>query len=301
MSLNEVPVPERRDPMSEDGSRRDLNWPPAPEPLPASVVDNHTHLQIKDGREGLTLDEQMERAAEVGVDKVVQIGCDLKSAEWTVAEAVAHPSVLGGVSIHPNDAARMEAARGRTALRQAIERIGELAQHPRVRTISETGLDYFRTREPAGHEVQKWAFREHIALAKDLDLTMQIHCRDAHADVLEILLADGAPARTVFHCFAADAEFAKVAVARGWFCSFAGTVTFKKNDELRAAAQVTPVGQLLVETDAPYLTPEPYRGRPNAPYLMPHTVRALAELKSMDVAEFCQRVSTTCEALYGPW
>lgn len=272
-------------------------WPQLPLPLPTSVVDNHTHLD----EEADDHHERLAQAASVGVDRIVTIGCNIEAARWTVAHGVTYRGVVGGVAIHPNDAARVVASEGQARLVAQIAEIGELARHERIRVISETGLDYYRTRDEAGVAVQKWAFREHIALAKELGLPMQIHCRDAHEDVVDILVRDGAPPATIFHCFSADAEFAQLAAARGWYCSFAGTVTFRSNEGLRAAAKIVPASLLLVETDAPYLTPVPCRGKTNASYVMPHTVRALAEIREIPLAEFCEQISRVSEGLYGPW
>jgi TatD DNase family protein len=148
---------------------------------------------------------------------------------------------------------------------------------------------------------QRDAFRAHIALAKELGLPMQIHDRDAHADVIDILRRDGAPERTVFHCFSGDAAMAEIAAANGWYLSFAGPVTYRANESLRAALRATPVEQILVETDAPFLTPHPYRGQPNAPYVVAHTVRAMADILGLPLETLCAQVSATSDAVYGSW
>jgi TatD DNase family protein len=246
----------------------------------------------------LTLDQQVAQAKAVGIDRIVQCGCDLESARWTAEEAVTNPAVLGAISIHPNDAPRL-AAHGDYAA--ALAQIHQLAKaQPRVRAIGETGLDYYRT-GPEGRAMQQQAFRDHIALAKELGLALQIHDREAHRDVREVLLAEGAPGRTVFHCFSGDAEMAAVCGDNGWYCSFAGTVTFGNAADLRAAVQVLPVELVLLETDAPYLTPQPYRGRANAPFLAPLTMRTLAELMGLDLAGACQQISDNSVAVYGDW
>ena len=166
--------------------------------------------------------------------------------------------------------------------------------------MGETGLDYFRT-APEQHAVQQDAFRWHIDLAKRTGLALQIHDRDAHDDVLRILAEEGAPERTVLHCFSGDVAMARECVERGYYLSFAGTVTFSSAHELREALAVVPLDRVLVETDAPYLTPHPFRGATNAPYLVPLTVRRMAAVLGVDVPTLCQAISATSEELYGPW
>jgi len=305
--------------VSRHGRARDRSWPVGPEPLAVGVVDNHTHLdsaaELPPGEVAPTLAEQIARAAAVGVTRMVQIGCDLDAARWTDKVVREHPELLGGVAIHPNEATlfagardvgpdglapqpRPEHARGLDA---AIAEIADLARdNDRIRTISETGLDFFRCGED-GRAAQVAAFRAHLALAKELDLAVQIHDRDAHAEVLEVLARDGAPDRTVFHCFSGDAQMARFCAAQGWYLSFAGPITFASADGLRAALREVPLGQVLVETDAPYLTPHPYRGRPNAPYLLPHTVRAVAAVKGVDVDQACRTIAATSTGVYGSW
>lgn len=272
--------------------------PPAPDPLPVAVVDNHCHLDIRrEGSPEVDLARVVEQARAVGVDRLVQIGCDLSSARWTVSVLDDHPAVLGGVALHPNEAPGHEASGD---LDEAIDEIAGLARHPRVRTIGESGLDYYRT-GPEGVDAQHHSFRRHIALAKELGLALQVHDRDAHEDVLRILAEEGAPDRTVLHCFSGDMQMAHECVRRGYYLSFAGTVTFRSAKALRDALAVTPLEHLLVETDAPYLTPTPHRGRVNAPYLVPHTVRAMAQVRGVSVHELCRALSDNSEAVYGPW
>lgn len=272
--------------------------PPAPDRLPLPVVDNHTHLDIsRDGGPLPDLAATIAEASAVGVDRMVQIGCDLDGARFTERVIDEHPQLLGGVALHPNEAPAL-AERGETdAARAEIERI---AQHPRVRVVGETGLDYFRT-GPEGVAAQQDSFRWHIDLAKRLGKALQIHDRDSHDDVLRILAEEGAPEHTVLHCFSGDIEMARECVRRGYLLSFAGTVTFKNARELRNALSVVPLDQLLVETDAPYLTPSPHRGATNAPYLVPLTVRAMAAVLNTDVPTLCENLSATSERVYGPW
>ncbi|GAA2726796.1 TatD family hydrolase [Cellulomonas aerilata] len=298
---------------------RDRSWPADPDPLPVPVVDNHTHLdteaELPDGEAPPSVAEQIARAAAVGVPRMVQIGCDLDAARWTDRVVRDHPALLGGVAIHPNEATlfagatdpgpdglvprpRPEHERGLDA---AVTEIADLARgNDRIRVIGETGLDHFRS-GPDGRAAQVESFRAHVALAKELGLALQIHDRDAHAEVLEVLARDGAPERTVFHCFSGDAEMARFCAGQGWYLSFAGTVTFAGAGGLREALAQVPLGQVLVETDAPYLTPHPYRGRPNAPYLVPLTMRTIADVLDVDLATACDAVAATSEAVYGPW
>ena len=274
---------------------RDVRWPEAPEPLDVPVYDNHTHLEIEDGDEPRSLDEQLALAASVGVVGVVQAGGDIESSRWSAWAAANHPRVLAAVAIHPNEAP-VYAAAGR--LDEAIAVIDELAAQPRVRAIGETGLDFFRTGED-GLPAQFESFEAHIALAKKHGVAMQIHDRDAHEAVLETLERVGAPERTVFHCFSGDADMARLATERGYWLSFAGNVTFKNAQNLRDALAVTPRARILVETDAPFLTPAPHRGRPNAPYLIPVTLRFLAAELEVDVDELAAQVAANTLEVYG--
>ncbi|WP_438352439.1 TatD family hydrolase [Microbacterium sp. CJ88] len=274
--------------------RRDVSYPAAPEALPVPVYDNHTHLEIEDGS-SLSLDEQLERAVAVGVIGVVQAGGDVESSRWSAWAAASHPRVLAAVAIHPNEAPAYAAA-GR--LGEAIAAIDELAAQPRVRAIGETGLDYFRT-DADGLPAQHESFEAHIALAKKHGIAMQIHDRDAHDAVLETLARVGAPERTVFHCFSGDETMARVAADAGYYLSFAGNVTFKNAQNLRDALAVTPLERILVETDAPFLTPVPHRGRPNAPYLIPVTVRFLAAELGLELDALCAQLAANTLAVYG--
>jgi TatD DNase family protein len=279
----------------EKGSR-DVSYPDAPEPLAVPVYDNHAHLEIEDGV-GLSLDEQLTRAGEVGVIGVVQAGGDIESSRWSAWAAASHPRVLAAVAIHPNEAPAYAAA-GR--LDEAIGVIDELAAQPRVRAIGETGLDFFRT-DDDGRPAQFESFEAHIALATKHGIAMQIHDRDAHDAVLETLERVGAPERTVFHCFSGDAEMARVAGERGYWLSFAGNVTFKNAQNLRDALAVIPRDRILVETDAPFLTPTPHRGRPNAPYLIPVTVRFMAAELGIELDELCAQIAANTLEVYGPF
>jgi TatD DNase family protein len=288
----------------ERAARRQGEFPPAPDPLPVPVIDSHTHLDItiaEAGVPGLTGPDSgdpiaavIEVAARAGVDRLVQVGVDQESSRWGADLATGHPGVLATVALHPNEAPRL------ADLDEALRGIEALAGQPRVRGIGETGLDYFRTGEQ-GRSAQEASFRAHIAIAKRYDKALVIHDRDAHADVLRVLDEEGAPRTVVMHCFSGDEHFAAECVRRGFVLSFAGTVTFRSAESLRAAAAITPLDQILVETDAPYLTPMPYRGRPNASYLIPLTVRSLAETTGVDLAELCAAISATGERVFGRW
>ncbi len=282
--------------MSGSSSSREKPAPPAPLPLP--VVDNHVHLDIaRDGEAPVVVETAIAEATAVGVSRMVQIGCDLPGARFTVKMIDRHAALLGGVALHPNEVFRMAAA---GSLEDGLAQIEALAAHPRVRVIGETGLDYFRT-GPDGAPAQQEAFRWHIDLAKRLGKALQIHDRDAHEDVLRILKEEGAPDRTVLHCFSGDLPMARRAVEQGLMLSFSGTVTFKNAADLRDALAVTPLEHLLVETDAPYLTPSPFRGATNASYLVPLTVRAMADVLNVDVPSLCRALAANSERIYGSW
>ncbi|MFN2540265.1 MAG: TatD family hydrolase [Mycobacteriales bacterium] len=254
--------------------------PPPPEPLGVAVADSHCHLDIMGG----DVRAQLDAARSVGIDTVIQVGVDVESSRLSADIAGQYGEVWAAVALHPN-----EAGRG-AATSDALEHIRALALLPQVKAIGETGLDHFRT-GPEGQGLQEESFRAHIAIAKETGKALVIHDRDAHDDVLRVLREEGAPDATVFHCFSGDAAMARVCADAGWYLSFAGPVTFKPNDELRAAAAVCPADRLLVETDAPFLTPMPFRGRPNAPYLIPHTMRALAAARGDDLDELCHAVA----------
>ena len=270
------------------------SWPDSPEPLPLPVVDSHCHLDATEAVSGLSPEEALARAAAVGVTRIVQVGCDVPSSQWAVAAAERWESVVAAVALHPNDAARLG-----DGLSVALGEIESLAGGDRVRAVGETGLDFFRTPDAEGQGRQREAFAAHIAFAKAHDRTLVIHDRDAHAAVLDVLDAEGLPDRIVMHCFSGDHDFARACLDRGAFLSFAGTVTFKNAAPLRRALHVTPLDRVLVETDAPYLTPTPYRGRPNASYLIPHTARRMAEVLTADLEDVCRALDHNADEAFG--
>ncbi|MEV7992549.1 TatD family hydrolase [Streptomyces sp. NPDC086077] len=264
--------------------------PPLPPPLTVPVADSHTHLDMQSG----TVEEGLAKAASVGVTTVVQVGCDVNGSRWAAETAAAYENVHAAVALHPNEAPRIvhgdpdgwsrQGARepgGDAGLDEALAEIERLAALAHVKAVGETGLDYFRT-GPEGKAAQERSFRAHIEIAKRHGKALVIHDRDAHTDVLRVLKEEGAPERTVFHCYSGDAEMAEVCARAGYYMSFAGNVTFKNAQNLRDALAVAPLELVLVETDAPFLTPAPYRGRPNAPYLVPVTVRAMAAVRGID-------------------
>jgi TatD DNase family protein len=267
--------------------------PPAPEPL-SPLVDAHTHLDACGATDAESVKAIVDRGAAVGVQAVVTIADDLESARWVTEAADWDPRVYAAVALHPTraDALTEEA-------KTVIER---LAEHPRVVAIGETGLDLYWPGKLDGCAeltTQRDAFAWHIDLAKRTGKPLMIHNRDADAEVLDVLNAEGAPDTVIFHCFSSDAQMAGTCVANGWLLSLAGTVSFKNARALREAASLIPPDQLLVETDAPFLTPHPYRGAPNEPYCLPYTVRALAEVVERPAEELARETTATALRAYG--
>jgi TatD DNase family protein len=262
---------------------------PAPDPLPRLVFDAHTHLDMLPG----PVESVLAAARAAGVVRVVTVGVDVESSQWAAACAAEHADVSAAVAIHPNETAHSEPDR-----EAVLEEISRLAALPGVRAVGETGLDYYRDSAPP--ELQRDWFRAHIEIAKAAGKALMIHDREAHDDVLDILAQQGAPERVVFHCFSGDGEMAKRCAEAGYVMSFAGNVTFPNAGQLREAAVAAPADLILVETDAPFLTPVPNRGRQNAPAQVAHTVRAVAQVKGMNVADLCAAVMATGERVFGP-
>ncbi|HEX3823823.1 MAG TPA: TatD family hydrolase [Mycobacteriales bacterium] len=271
--------------MSRDAGRTG-EPPPAPDRLTTPALDSHCHLDLMDAE----VAEVMTAAHAVGIERVVQIGIDVPSSQWSAEVAASRDDVWAAVAIHPNEAGRAD--------EPAWQAIADLAAQPRVVALGETGLDHFRT-EADGWDAQETSFRRHIAIAKATGKALMIHDRDAHEDVLRVLASEGAPEHVIFHCFSGDAEFARRCADRGYTMSFAGNVTFKNAQDLRDAAGLVPLDQLLVETDAPFLTPMPFRGRPNSPYLVPMTIRAIAEVKGASEDEVAAGVVETAARVFG--
>jgi TatD DNase family protein len=266
-----------------------------PAPIEVDMFDAHCHLDAMAYRGDRVPDaefvaEVMTAARATGVTRVITVGDNVAASRWCVHAAEAHPDVYAAVAVHPTEIAELD--------EDGYAELAELAAHPRVVAVGETGLDYYWDRtEP---EAQQVHFRRHIMLAKEVGKPVMIHDRDAHADVLRVLAEEGAPAAgTIFHAFSGDAEMARSCVNAGYVLSFAGVVTFKNARELRAAAAVTPIASILVESDSPFLTPHPYRGRPNSPALIPLTLHKVAEVTSVTPRSLAIGVAGTGRRLFG--
>jgi TatD DNase family protein len=281
-----------------DRHNRDIDRKPAPlpEPLPVPCGDSHAHLEIVTNTEPdhPEIAKVIAEAKSVGIDRLVQVGYSADQSQWCVRLAELFPNVVAAVALHPNEAPVVE------DLESELARISELAKHPKVRAIGETGLDFFRT-EPELQDRQRYSFKRHIQMAKDLDKTLVIHDRDAHRAVLDTLDKVGAPDRTVFHCFSGDAEMARECVAKGYILSFAGTVTFKNAPQLREALKLVPSNQLLVETDSPFLAPMPHRGALNTPAQIPNILRFMAAERGDDLVELVGSISNNLNRIFGPF
>ncbi|QJC22422.1 TatD family hydrolase [Arcanobacterium buesumense] len=301
-----------------------------PDRLPVPIVDNHTHILpdpvVGDGglpvqntdeagniRMPVLLETLRAGMAQAGVRAAISSGCEIPMLEFTRDLARDVPEVWAALAIHPNDAAlhagvrevapdglepHVESWHEDFSLDDAVSRVAHLSTDPYVVAIGETGLDYFRTGD-AGKQAQKDAFRAHIALAKELGKPLQIHDRDAHADVIDVLLADGAPDLTVFHCFSGDRLLAHVCAEHGWFASFAGPLTYGPNVDLQEAFDELPSELILVETDAPYLTPVPFRGHPNAAWSVGYTVRYMAQRRGVELENWCAQIDKNTQNVYG--
>ena len=280
-----------------DRHNRDIDRLPAPlpEPLPSPTIDSHCHIELiaKSAPDSEEVKAVLDEAAAVGIEQVVQIGYDLEQSRWSVGVAEAWIGrALAAVALHPNEAPVVE------NLDEQLREIEKLAERSRVRGIGETGLDYFRTPEEL-RERQEFSFRAHIAIAKKTNKALIIHDRDAHEDILRVLHEEGAPEKVVFHCYSGDAQMAEICIRAGYFLSFSGTVTFKNAPQLREALVLTPLTQLLVETDAPFLAPAPYRGSLNSPAQVARTIRFMAEVMERPVEELCQATQANALAIFG--
>ena len=280
-----------------DRHNRDIDRVPAPlpEPLPRPTIDSHCHMELiaKSAADAPEVRAILDEAAAVGIEQVMQIGYDLEQSRWSVAVAEAWVGrALAAVALHPNEAPMVD------DLDDQLREIEKLAQHPRVRGIGETGLDYFRTPEELRTK-QEFSFRSHIAIAKRTNKALIIHDRDAHEDILRVLREEGAPEKVIFHCYSGDAQMASECVRAGYFLSFSGTVTFKNAPALREALLRTPLENLLVETDAPFLAPAPYRGALNSPAQIARTIRFMAEVMEKPVEELCDATRENALGLFG--
>ena len=258
------------------------------------VFDAHTHLDAMAQRAGLEADDGfvadvMREARAAGVVRAITVGDTIASSQWCVATARRHPDVFAAIAVHPTEIAGLDD--------DGYAELERLARDETVVAVGETGLDYYWDRTAPAEQQQH--FRRHIALAKTVGKPLMIHDRDAHADVLRILREEGAPERVIFHAFSGDADMARECAAAGYVLSIPGVITFRNAPDLRAAAAVVPIDQLLVETDAPFLTPHPYRGRPNAPRLLPLTVRALATAGGHDLDGLCGAIAATGARVFG--
>ena len=252
--------------------------------------DAHTHMDMMD----LPVDGVLAAARAAGIGRVVNVGCDLPSSHWSVTTAAEYPAVYAAAAIHPNETGKAD---GRRA--EVLAEIAVLAESPDVVAVGETGLDYYRDWSPP--QVQRDWFRAHIEIARAAGKPVMIHDREAHEDVLSILAeyAPWPPYSVIFHCFSGDAAMAARCAEAGYLMSFAGNVTFKNADSLRAAAVAAPAGLMLAETDAPFLTPVPHRGKPNSPAMTAYTIRYLAELKNLEVPDFCATLQETGARVFG--
>jgi TatD DNase family protein len=280
-----------------DRHNRDLDRKPGPlpDPITSKTVDTHAHLELIHNSEANSplIKQTLEEAASVGVDRVVQVGYSAEQSIWSVKCAEAFVGqVLAAVALHPNEAPVVD------DLEKDLAIIEGLASHPRVRAIGETGLDFFRT-EPALQEKQKYSFKRHIKMAKDHNKALVIHDRDSHQAVLDLLDQEGAPSNTILHCFSGDVAMAKECIAKKYYLSFAGTVTFKNAPELRQAAALVPLDQILVETDSPFLAPMPNRGSLNTPAQIPNTLRVLADVRGESVDYLADAISENAERIFG--
>ena len=280
-----------------DRHNRDLDRKPGrlPEPIKTKTVDSHAHLELIHNSEpdSPLIKQTLDQAASVGIDRVVQVGYSAEQSIWSVKCAESFVGqVLAAVALHPNEAPVVD------DLEKDLKIIEELAANPRVRAIGETGLDFFRTPEEL-RDKQKYSFARHIKMAKDHQKALVIHDRDSHRAVLDLLIQEGAPDKTIFHCYSGDAQMAKECIANNYILSFAGTLTFKNAPELREAVVLVPVEQLLVETDSPFLAPMPNRGSLNTPAQIPNTLRVMADLRGESVDYLAGAISENAERIFG--
>lgn len=272
-------------------------YPPLPEKLTTTTVDAHCHLDIEDEDIFMSVEDSLAKAKAVGITGIVQVGVDVPSSKWAIKTAQEFSQIHATVALHPNEAPVIALEKGESALDEAIAEIAELAKEEVVKAIGETGVDFYRTSEE-GRDFQEKSFRAHIQIANKLNKPVMVHDRDAHLDALRIL-DDEKAQQVIFHCYSGDKEFAQELVKRGWYLSFAGTCTFKNAQNLREALQVTPLENVLVETDAPFLTPMPYRGYPNSSYMIPLTLATMAKEMNVDINTVADATRANAEKLFG--
>lgn len=267
--------------------------PEPPEPL-SPLIDAHTHIDACGATDPESVAALVDRARAVGVRELVTVADDLAAARFAVRAANWDDRVYAAVALHPTRANHLDDA--------AKAELEQLAADPRVVAVGETGLDYYwpgKLEGCAGIEEQVEGFRWHIDLAKRLGKPLMIHNREADHDLLAVLIDEGAPDEVIFHCFSSDANMAMACVEEGFVLSFSGTVSFKNAHELREAAKLVPDELILVETDAPFLTPHPFRGAPNESYMLPYTLRALAELREQDPVQLAKITTANARRVYG--
>lgn len=302
------------------GKKRSRVWPEAPAPLAGPVMDNHTHLPVhelqipKADGVRLSLDEQLARATHAKVTHLITSACELPEFDPSLELARRYPQVRVALALHPNDAA-LHAGHADASpdglvpqqrdyhipLDEALAAVDSHLKDPFVVAVGETGLDYYRTAEP-GRVAQAESFRAHLEMARAHGLPLQIHDRDAHEDTITIL-KDSATSDypIIFHCYSGDGSMADILAEHGWYASFAGPITYPTNEDLREGLRRMPRELVLVETDAPYLTPAPHRGSPNASYVMAHTVRAIADLWECSEEQACAQLMDNSQRVYGTW
>lgn len=272
---------------------------PRPTPVPAEpipgLVDAHTHLASCGARTQEEIDAVVGQAVAAGVERICTVGDGLEEAKCALEAAHLNDRVVAACAIHPTRAHELDS--------DARAELTRMAADTRCVAVGETGIDtYWLTHDAdttAPLEVQEEAFRWHIDLAVESGKALMIHNREGDAEVMRILDDAPRPKHVILHCFSSPLDVAREAIERGYVLSFAGNVTFKRNEELRAAAALAPVGQLLVETDAPFMTPEPFRGAKNEPALIGHTAKVVAEARGMDVADVAREVAETFSRVYG--
>ena len=247
------------------------------------LVDTHCHLDMLEDLDGV-----LARMREAGVARAVTIGVDASSSEWAVTAAAGHVELWATVGLHPHD------AKDRTD--PLMARLEQLAAGPRVVAVGEAGLDYHYDNSP--RDVQRDVFAEQIRMAHRTRKALVIHTRDAWEDTFAILEREGVPERTVFHCWSGSADDARRAVAMGATLSFSGTVTFKNAEMLREAAAATPLENLVVETDSPFLTPHPHRGQRNEPAYVRFVAEAMARLKDLPLEEAERTLTANASRLF---